>query len=64
MSKNVVTIATNKADAYATIIRACLTASKACLSLKDGCHYTEFMKILEWAQGSYLDSAVIQLRGE
>lgn len=64
MSNNVVTIASKQTDVYATIIRACLTGSKACLSLKDGNHYSEFMNILDWAQDEYDNAAFKQLRGE
>lgn len=61
MSKNVVTIATKKSDVYSTIMRACLTGSKACLTLKDNKHYKEFMQLLYWAQTQYVDSAAVQL---
>jgi hypothetical protein len=45
---------TSRANDYATIVRACLTACNACRRLKDNKTQQEFIRLMEQATKSYI----------
>lgn len=61
METQVVTIAASDINLYSTIMRACITASNACVKLHDADHYQAFCELKEWASDCYDTAVTMQL---